>query len=159
MQYCVKNPSSIYLLLLGVEVRAEITIRETIRIGSDLMTDQIADRGQDRSRPRYEQNFRRGNFRGNIKNYGRQNSKGESRDSYRNNSYDRSRDRSRKRSFLGIMAIIEVDVQATVDPGQDPELAQIGIEFIVISVGNVIILQGTVLLLGKKRRLNSFNNC
>ena len=45
--------------------------------------------------------------------------------------------------FPEIMAIIELEVQATVDPGQDPELAQIGIEFIVISVGNTIILQGT----------------
>ena len=42
-----------------------------------------------------------------------------------------------------IMAIIELEVQATVDPGQDPELAQIGIELIVMSVGNAIILQGT----------------
>ena len=52
-----------------------------------------------------------------------------------------------------IMAIIEVEVKATVDPGQDPELAQIGIEFIVISVRNMIISQGTVLHLGKKWRL------
>ena len=37
------------------------------------------------------------------------------------------------------MAIIELEVQATVDP----ELAQIGIEFIVIGAGNMIILQGT----------------
>ena len=64
-----------------------------------------------------------------------------------------------KGHFLEIMAIIELEVQATVDPGQDPELAQIGIEFIVISGGNTIILQGTVLLLGKKRKLNSFTRC
>ena len=38
------------------------------------------------------------------------------------------------------MAIIEPEVQAKVGPGQGPELAQIGIEFIVISVGNMIIL-------------------
>ena len=60
------------------------------------------------------------------------------------------------------MAIIElekIEVQAKVDPGQDPELAQIGIEFIVISVGNMIILQGTVQLLEKRRKLNSFNKC
>ena len=42
-----------------------------------------------------------------------------------------------KGCFPEIMAIIELEVQATVDPGQDPELAQIGIEFIVISVGNM----------------------
>ena len=57
------------------------------------------------------------------------------------------------------MAIIELEVQATEDPGQGPELAQIGIEFIVISVGNMTILQGTAPLLGKKRKLNSFSKC
>ena len=57
-----------------------------------------------------------------------------------------------KGQFVEIMAIIELEAQATVDPGQDPELAQIGIEYIVISVGNMIISQGTVSLLGKKRR-------
>ena len=30
--------------------------------------------------------------------------------------------------FPEIMAIIELEAQATVDPGQDPELVQIGIE-------------------------------
>ena len=60
--------------------------------------------------------------------------------------------------FPEIMAIIELEVQAKVDPGQDPELAQIGIEFIVISIGSMIILQGTVQLL-EKRKLNNFNKC
>ena len=46
--------------------------------------------------------------------------------------------------FPEIMARIELEVQAKVDPGQNPELAWIGIEFIVISVGNTIISQGTV---------------
>ena len=46
--------------------------------------------------------------------------------------------------FPEIMAIIEPEVQAKVDPDQGPELVQIGIEFVVISVGNMIILQGTV---------------
>ena len=59
---------------------------------------------------------------------------------------------SRGRSFSRNVAIIKIEVQATVDPGQDPKLAQIGIEFIVISVGNMIISQGTVPLLGKKRK-------
>ena len=45
-----------------------------------------------------------------------------------------------KGHFPEIMAILELEVQATVDPGQNPELAQIGREFIVISVGNMIIL-------------------
>ena len=61
--------------------------------------------------------------------------------------------------FPEIMAIIKLEVQAKVDPGQDPELALIGIELIVISVGNMIISQGTVPLLEKKRKLNSFNKC
>ena len=61
--------------------------------------------------------------------------------------------------FPEIMAIIELEVKAIVDPGQDTELAEIGTEFIVIGVGNMIILQGTVPLLGKKRKLNSSNKC
>ena len=61
--------------------------------------------------------------------------------------------------FPEIMAIIELEVQARVDPGQDLELAQIGIEFIVTSVGKMIISQGTVPPLEKKRKLNSFNKC
>ena len=56
------------------------------------------------------------------------------------------------------MATIELDVQATAGPGQDPEQVQIGIEFNVINVGNMIISQGTVPLLGKKRKWNSSNN-
>ena len=56
-----------------------------------------------------------------------------------------------KGCFPEIMAIIELEAQATLDPGQDPELTQTGIEFVVISVGNMIILQETVPLLGKKR--------
>ena len=62
-----------------------------------------------------------------------------------------------KGCFPEIMAIIELEVQATVDLGEDPELAQTGIEFNAISVGNMIILHGTFPLLGKKRKLNSSN--
>ena len=47
-----------------------------------------------------------------------------------------------KGNFLEIMAITELEVQAIVDQGQDPELAQIGIEYVAISVENIIILQG-----------------
>ena len=61
--------------------------------------------------------------------------------------------------FPEIMAIIELEVQAKVDPDQGPELAQTGIEFIVISVRNMITLQGTAQLLEKKKKLNSFNSC
>ena len=42
--------------------------------------------------------------------------------------------------FLEIMAIIKLEAQAIVDPGQVPELVQKGIEYIVISVGNMITL-------------------
>ena len=50
-----------------------------------------------------------------------------------------------------IATMLEIEVQAIVGPGQDPEQVQIGIEFTVIGVGNTIILQGTVPLLEKKR--------
>ena len=43
--------------------------------------------------------------------------------------------------FPQIMEIIELEAQAIVDLGQDPELVQIGIEYIVISVGNKITLK------------------
>ena len=36
--------------------------------------------------------------------------------------------------FPEIMAIIELEAQTIADPDQDPELVQIGIEYIVISV-------------------------
>ena len=53
------------------------------------------------------------------------------------------------------MAIIELEAQAIVDPGQDPELVQIGIEYIVISVGNMITSQETVPLLDRKGKLSN----
>ena len=43
--------------------------------------------------------------------------------------------------------------------GQDPELVQIGIEYIVISVGNMITLQETVPLLEGKGKLSNFKEC
>ena len=61
--------------------------------------------------------------------------------------------------FPEIMAIRELEVQAKVDPDQGPKLGQIGIEFIVIHVGNMITSQWTVQLIQKKRKLNSFNKC
>ena len=42
--------------------------------------------------------------------------------------------------FPEIMAIIELEAQAIVDPGQDQELVQIGLEYIAICVGNIITL-------------------
>ena len=55
--------------------------------------------------------------------------------------------------------MLEIEVQATVGPGQDQKQVQKGIEFDVTSVGNMIILQGTVPLLGKKRKLKSSKKC
>ena len=52
--------------------------------------------------------------------------------------------------FPQIMVIIELEAQAIVDPAQDLGLLQIGIEYIVISVGNMITLQETVPLLERK---------
>ena len=51
-----------------------------------------------------------------------------------------------------IATVLEIEVQAIVGPGQDQEQVQIGIEFTVISVQNMIISQGIVPLLGKKRK-------
>ena len=61
--------------------------------------------------------------------------------------------------FPEIMAIIELEAQAIVDPGQDPELVQIGIEYVVIRVGNMITLQETVPLLERKAKLKNFKEC
>ena len=75
---------------------------------------------------------------------------------------DMNHDKNRiigERSFSKIMVIIELEVQAIVDPGQDPELVQIGIEYVVISVGNTITLQETVLLLERKGKLSNFKDC
>ena len=57
-----------------------------------------------------------------------------------------------KGHFPEIMATIELEVQATVGPSQGPEQVQIETEINVISVGNMIISQGTVPLLEKKRK-------
>ena len=92
-----------------------------------------------------------------MRNYGRQDSRGECRNNYRNDSYGRSGNRSR--DFPEIMEIKELEAQAIVDPGQDPEVEQIGIECIVIGVGNRITLQETVPLPGKKGKLNNFKEC
>ena len=64
-----------------------------------------------------------------------------------------------KGHFPGIMAITELELQTIIDPGQDPQLAQIEIEYIVISVGNMIISQRTVPLLRKRKKFNSSNGC
>ena len=61
--------------------------------------------------------------------------------------------------FPEIMAIIEQEAQAIVDPGQDPDLVQIGIEYIVISVGNMITSQETVPLPEKEGKLSNFKDC
>ena len=58
-----------------------------------------------------------------------------------------------------IATILEIEVQALVGPGQDEEQVQTEIDSNVISVGNMIILQGTVPLLGMKKKWNSSNKC
>ena len=57
--------------------------------------------------------------------------------------------------FPEIMAIIELEAQAIVDP----ELVQMGIEYVVISVWKTIILQETVPLLERKGKLSNFKEC
>ena len=51
-----------------------------------------------------------------------------------------------------IATMLEIEVQAIVGPDQNPEQVKIGIEFDVINVGNMIVSQGTVPLLGMKRK-------
>ena len=60
--------------------------------------------------------------------------------------------RLEKGHFPEIKSAIELDVQSIVDPGQDPQQVQTGIEFNVLSIGNMIILQGIIPLLGKRKR-------
>ena len=55
--------------------------------------------------------------------------------------------------FPEIMAtVLAIEVQTLVGPGQDQEQVQIGIEFTVVGVGNMIISQGTVPLLRMKMK-------
>ena len=61
--------------------------------------------------------------------------------------------------FSEIMAIIELEAQAIVGSCQDPELVQIGIEYIVICVGNMIVLQETAPPLERKGKLSNFKEC
>ena len=120
------------------EVRTGITIRETIRIGTDLITDQIVETEDNTDRTEGGPDMNK--ILGEVILQGTlgimvDKTVEEYRDSNRNDSYDRSRKRSRESCFPEIIAVIELEVQATVDPGQDPELTQIGMEFVVISVG------------------------
>ena len=62
-------------------------------------------------------------------------------------------------NFPEVKAIIELEAQAIVDPGQNPELVQIGIEYIFISVGNMITPQETVQFLERKGEWNNFKEC
>ena len=140
---------------------AAITIRETIRIGRDLITDQIAETEDNTDKIEAGPNM--SNILGEV-------ILGETLGIMVDKIVEESVEIAieimvmieagtglEKDHFPEIMAIIELEVQATVDAGQDPEPAQIGIEIIVISVGNMIILQGTAPLLGKKRKLNHSN--
>ena len=57
-----------------------------------------------------------------------------------------------KGHFPKAIITIELGVQSTVGPGQDQEQVLIETEYDVLSVGNMIISQGTVLLLEKKMK-------
>ena len=57
-----------------------------------------------------------------------------------------------KDHFQDIMVVIELEVQAIVDQGQDPELGPIGIGIDAIIAGNMIISQGNVPPLEKKEK-------
>ena len=61
--------------------------------------------------------------------------------------------------FPEIMAIIELEAEAIVDLGKNPDLVQIGIEYIVISVGNMITSQESVPLTERKGNLSNFKEC
>ena len=78
--------------------------------------------------------FMRGNFRGNVR--------GEYKNNYRNDSYDRSRNRSRERLLSRNYGNNQTRSTSQSRSRSGPELAQIGIEFIVISAGNMIISHG-----------------
>ena len=97
------------------------------------------DRRQFRDRPRFQQNYRGNNFQSNARRYGRQNSRGE----YRNYSY-RCDGYNRGRIDQEISCSQELEVQAVVGLGQDPEPVLIGIEYDAIIVESMTILQGTV---------------
>ena len=51
-----------------------------------------------------------------------------------------------------VATMLEIEVQAILGPGQDQVQGQIGVEFNVISVGNMITSQGIVPLLGMKKK-------
>ena len=113
------------------------------------------DRGQDRQdrgRPRYKQNYRRHNFRGNMRNYVDKIVEESIETIIEMTVMTEAGTGLEKDCFPEIMATIEIGVQATAGPGQDPEQVQIETEFNVISVENTISSQRTVPLLEKKRK-------
>ena len=102
---------------------------------------------QDRGRPRYEQNHRRGNFRGNMRSYDRQ-----IETIIEMTVMIEAGTGLEKCHFPEIITTIEIGVQVIAGPDQDQEQVQIDIEYEVISVGNMIISQRTVPLVGKKKK-------
>ena len=154
------NPKSIKV---EVEVKTEITIRETIKIGTDHITDQRAE--TEGNTDKTEVGLDRNKI---IEEVILEETSGAMVDKTVEENIDTAIEMTvmteagtglEKGHFPEIMAITELEVQAIVDPGQGPELAQIGIEYTVISVGNMIILQGTVPPLRKRKKLNSSNGC
>ena len=146
-----------------IEVRTEITVRETIKTGTDQITCQTAETEDNTEKT--EVGLGMNKILGEV-------ILEEMQEIMVNKTVEENTEIDiemtvmteavtglEKGHFPEIMTIIELEAQATEDPGQDPELAQIEIEFIVINAGNTIILQGNVPLLGKKRKLSSFNRC
>ena len=80
------------------------------------------------------------------------------RNSYRNDSFDRSRNRSRERSFSRNYGNNRTRSTSN-SRSRSGSRAGTNRDRIAISVGNMIILQGTVPFLEKKRKLNSSNKC
>ena len=58
-----------------------------------------------------------------------------------------------------VVVSLEIEVQAEVDIGQDQEQVLIETEFDTTSVGSTITSQGTVTLLKKREKYNSYSTC
>ena len=87
------------------------------------------DRGQFRDRHRFEQNYRGNNFQNNARGYGRQNSRGNIEmvviDVVVMIEVGIDQERGHSQEFI---VAIELEVQAVVGLGQDPEPVLIGTE-------------------------------
>ena len=139
-----------------VEVRTETTIKEIIRIGTDQITGQIAETEDNVDKTEVCLGLSKilgGNFRGNVRNY----SRGEYRNSHRNDSYDRSRNRSRERSFSRNYGNIRTRSTSQNRSRSESRASTKWDKICCYKCREYDHLQGTVQLLEKKMKLNSFN--